>query len=102
ASTTTAIWLGAALVPPIPSGTTWSRRSPCRRGTIRSSEDRVCEAPAHHRARSIRHVRVRRGGGAWRLGRLGRVPVLRPEPGRIDRQGSVGVSQWLPRGAVVG
>ena len=44
-------------------------------------EGRACEAAAHHRARSVGYVCVRRCGRARRLGGVGGIPLLRPRSG---------------------
>ena len=50
-------------------------RSQRRRGSTRQREGRARETAAHHPARSVRHVRVRKGRRARRMGGLGGIRV---------------------------
>ena len=47
------------------------RAGRARPGSIRQPEGRAREAPPHHPARPVRHLRLRAGGGARRMGRAG-------------------------------
>ncbi len=61
-----------------------------------------CEAVAHHRARSVRHVRVRCAGEAGRMGRVRRLPLLRSGSGDAERKGARGLPQRFSRCPILG
>src|ERR1035437_1144800 len=91
-STRTAICCGAAWVRSRSSSRGCCRGWPSRPGSIRWRRGRVREAVAHHTARSFRHLRVREGGRARRMGGVGRVCVLEHGCRRARGQGALGWS----------
>ena len=73
------------------------RGSPSRPGSIRRARSRGMKLLRTITARSVRHVRVRAGGRARRMGGVRRLRILGRRSGDARRQGALGVPQRLSR-----
>ncbi len=80
-----------------PTGARWPAHWRCHRGWTRQPGGRAHEAPAHHPARPLRHLRLQAGGRARRMGRVRRLRVRGRGRGDAARQVARRLAQRLPR-----